>query len=188
MSRAKSGRRNLARTGWVAAIVMLFGLLGAGNAQAIDFYRINNQIHQGVCIGLQQSTGPGVVVGPCNPSSFSQQWFDKAGSVRLQWQPGYWYEYWQMANRATNTCLGVHNGSQASGERLVVGPCQPLSDHSQLWAWTDDMPGSFGTYSLVNGHSGLCVGTRGSSLAGGTPVLQGTCAWTDSQSWLLSLM
>jgi hypothetical protein len=180
-------RRRLVSTAWIAVIAAMFGILGAGNASADPFYyQYRNQIHQSICIGLQGSTGPNVVVGRCDTTSLSQQWIDNQGPVRLSWPPrlpSHTFDFWQVKNRQTNNCLGVTGGSTASGARLVVGPCQPTSDHSQLWAWKDI--GVCCTYALFNAKSGHCIGTQGSSLAGGTPVLQGTCSWTDSQSWLM---
>jgi len=167
----------------IAVLCALLVVAGVAPAQAADRYWIQNGSYSGICIGLQQSSGPNVVIGSCNPLSLSQQWNVSAETVPLKYGDKL-LEYHEIANRQTNTCLGVHAASTTSGERLVVGTCQDADeDHSQVWA-----PYSFdGVTVMINGHSGLCMGTQGSSTVGGTLVVQGNCYWTPTQHWVFAV-
>jgi hypothetical protein len=174
------------RTAAVVIVLAAVAVLGAGAVPAharaaTTFLHIRNGTYSSICLGLQRSSGPNVVIGSCNLYSLSQQWYTKAGPEYL-WYGGELFAYFQYANRQTNTCLGVHAGSATSGERLVIGPCKALSDHSQVWAWID---WGNGRTVLINGHSGLCIGTQGSGTVGGTLAVQGHCYGTPTQDWVL---
>lgn len=185
----RRGGSTLARIGWITALSALISALGAGSAQAAPAgYHISNRSYPHICVGLQHSRGPNVVIGSCNPYSISQRWYRNAGPVRLRFGART-FRYYQYANRQyangqtsrhRKLCLGVRSGSRTSGARLVVGRCHHASDHSQLWArvrWFG------GRTVLINGHSGLCMGTQGGRLTGGTLVVQGNCYGTRTQNW-----
>lgn len=180
----RRGGSALSRVGWITALSALISALGAGNAQAVPSgHQIGNRSFSHICVGLQHSRGPNVVIGNCNAHSLSQRWYKNAGPVHLRFA-GTTFRYYQYANRLPNghrkMCLGVRSGSAMRGARLVVGSCRRTSDHSQLWArvrWIN------GRTVLVNGHSGLCMGTQGSRITGGTLVVQGNCYGTRTQNW-----
>ncbi|MFB7055297.1 family 20 glycosylhydrolase [Streptomyces vinaceus] len=71
--------------------------------------------------------------------------------------------------------------SSASGTQLITWA--PHGGPNQQWRLALDADGS---YSMVNGASGLCADISGSSTAPGAAVVQATCTGGDSQRWLLT--
>lgn len=93
------------------------------------------------------------------------------------------YTYYQMKDEL-GRCVGVSKASTANGAGLAVGNCTGTSDHSQLWR-ASFLSGSATKYTIVNAHSGKCVGTKGSGIVATTPLVQGTCntASESTQIW-----
>ena len=84
------------------------------------------------------------------------------------------YNQWSTGGK----CLGLQGGT---GPQLVIGACSSTSDHSQFW-WGPTI--STSNYSaMINGHTGKCVGTKGSGTGTGTLVIEGTCTVGPTQQW-----
>jgi serine/threonine-protein kinase len=131
------------------------------------------------CLGVTESstaTGALVVQGHCAEDT-SQQWHVTATVTTGG------YVYHQYQNGHSGLCLDVSGSSAVSGAHLVQSTCSDVSDHAQFWRNEDTAAGS-GGYHFVNYHSGMCMGTQGSSLKSGAKVLQGNCSSNGTQIWL----
>jgi hypothetical protein len=136
----------------------------AQSAEAATAYRYKNWVG-GKCVNAWSNTS---VVTLHNCSYYMPRWY-----VRDKYRKnGSWW--FQLSNAATGKCLGVSGGSTASGVPLATGRCNGRGDASQFWRFKH--LNSAKTRSLmINMKSKMCVGTRGSSGATGTRVIQGRC-------------
>jgi hypothetical protein len=122
-------------------------------------------VNAGANLCLGNNSHGGSDIGRCGHTA-SQTWYVNKGIVLGD------QVYLQFKNRQGN-CLGL---SGSNGPGLTVGPCASTNDHSQFW-WNGDG-------YLQNGHTGECAGTRGSGTTGGTPVIEGRCANTPTETWV----
>lgn len=132
-----------------------------------------------VCLGIQGSSteaGANAVVGECAGTD-TQTWHVH-GHTTVGGEFG-----WQLENNA-GKCLAVLGESTGGGAQVIQDDCSATSNHSQIWRPEIDRNGVLGGFSsspgeaqywLRNGHSGLCLGLKGSSTSGGTPAVQGSC-------------
>lgn len=84
----------------------------------------------------------------------------------------------QYAAAHSGKCLQVRDDSTELGALIIQGNC--ANDRSSLWK-VDDVDGGI---RITNDYSGLCVGIRDRSRAGGTPVNQWPCNGQDNQIFL----
>jgi hypothetical protein len=109
----------------------------------------------------------------------TQDWVDRADQMLPDpINPFVKVDFTQWEN-GNGQCLGLAGGS---GPQLVVGPCTGLSDHSQFWYMA-----GYGKH-MYNGHTGQCVGTKGSGTSEGTLVIEGTCGTNPTQNWGLTAL
>lgn len=73
-------------------------------------------------------------------------------------------------------CATVSGGSTLNGAAIVQRAC--ISSYSQLWYLVYL---GMGHYAIQSANSGKCMDAG----AGSTVVVQQTCTWSGSQSWLI---
>jgi pectate lyase len=142
----------------------------------------------GVCLGIKGSStlaGADAVVGEC-AGTLTQTWHVH-NHTTVGGELG-----WQLEN-GENKCLTVLGESTSGGAQVIQDDCSATSNHAQIWRPETDAGGVLrgftsspgeGQYWLRNGHSGLCLGLKGSSTSGGTPAVQGRCNLQSlTQQW-----
>lgn len=146
----------------------------------------------GVCLGIRSSStlaGAFAVVGGCAETP-TQTWHVHNHAV-VGGELG-----WQLQNDV-GKCLAVLGESTDGGAQVIQDDCSDPSNHSQIWRPERDVGGTLQGFTSTpgadevefwfrNGHSGLCLGLKGSSTSGGTPAVQGGCSLSDpsrTQQW-----
>jgi|GEM_PF-4630395 len=99
------------------------------------------------------------------------------------WIPGV-NDFRQLRDLNAGLCMGVQNGSRASGALLVQEPCRP-ADHSQWWSLAGNISG-YGV--LVNYHSGKCAAVAGSSQGDGASLVLEPCTSSQDRLWRKTLV
>jgi hypothetical protein len=158
----------------IASVLVSAGLvLAASPSYAAGNDEIENQgatvAHGGTLICLGNNSSGQSDIGVCSGTP-SQLWHVRQ-QITLN---GLTYNQWENGN---SKCLGL---AGSTGPQLVIGACSSTSDHTQFW-WG---PALRSNSEMINGHTGLCAGTKGSGTVGGTLVIEGTCAATPTQEWL----
>jgi Ricin-type beta-trefoil lectin domain len=93
------------------------------------------------------------------------------------WIPGV-NDFRQLRDVNAGLCLGVRNGSQASGAVLIQEACDN-ANHSQWWA-----EGNVAGYGLlINYHSGKCAAVAGSSQVDGAALVLEPCTTNHDRLW-----
>ncbi|MCZ4098416.1 RICIN domain-containing protein [Streptomyces sp. H39-C1] len=72
-------------------------------------------------------------------------------------------------------------GSTTTGTQLITWALH--GGANQQWTFTQQSDGS---YTLVNGTSGLCADVNGGSTAAGAKIIQWTCSGTTNQEWTVT--
>ncbi len=73
------------------------------------------------------------------------------------------------------------NYSSSSGTQMVTRSVDGNTDED--WQLSQNSDGS---YTLVNGSSGLCLDVKGSSAKAGAAIIQSTCTGSAAESWVFT--
>ncbi len=164
-------RFKMAATCFATALLSVGATAAASPSDAASVYQIVNW-QSSLCLGSTSSNQS--EIGTCT-STTSQLWVERT-HITLS---GVTYYQWQNED---GNCLGLAGGT---GPQLVVGACTSTSDHSQFWAGDIANSSFMSATEIVNGHTGDCVGTKGSGTSSGTLVVEGGCTTTfdGTRAW-----
>ncbi|MET7401946.1 RICIN domain-containing protein [Dactylosporangium sp. NPDC005572] len=115
-----------------------------------------------------------VAGGSADNGALLQQAACSAGATRQQFRVAGSSPY-NLINVGSSRCVDVPNSATTSGLQLQQWGCGDGTKTNQQWTFTASSAAP-GKFLIRNVSTGLCVGDKDGSTAGGNPIVQETCA------------